>query len=316
MADSNDLAVGLAIGIPSFIVLVCVFIFWCYNQKKFKKEALKDDEFDLGDNRSYIQFGEELHKPYEKPYEKPSDKLDNVHESTKENNFISSSNDSTSINNPSSHSDEFTNPKFPRHQKTNSAYDFYETFIPMLPPNGGGNSTVSNSQTNSNMNLNNYNQTPASNPPSSSPSRILGPSHVNSSKDSLTQELPAPPPVASREMQASNSSSSLSLSNGYVNNRTSLDNLAKQLNHQNFFEKLPSRTTTVNAKFKSPTRNNSSTDIFDNTLVQNDAINDNYVNYNVAHYSNSELGSPLKNTGGKPASDSASSKIEEGSVLQ
>lgn len=68
MVNTQGLAVGLAVGIPSFIILVVVGIFWYRNQQKQKHEDMNDNEIDIGlrDDHSFNQFQEELHKQYEK----------------------------------------------------------------------------------------------------------------------------------------------------------------------------------------------------------------------------------------------------------
>ncbi|KAI5955403.1 SKG1 [Candida margitis] len=69
MVNRQSLAVGLAVGVPSFIILMIVFIFWYKNQRQLRKEDLDDDYIDQeiqNDDSSFQQFHEQLHKQYEK----------------------------------------------------------------------------------------------------------------------------------------------------------------------------------------------------------------------------------------------------------
>ncbi|EGW35642.1 uncharacterized protein SPAPADRAFT_58850 [Spathaspora passalidarum NRRL Y-27907] len=114
MANSQSLAVGLAVGIPSFLIIVVVVVFWYRNNKKQTKEDLEVDAIDLElrEDQSFRQFHEELHQPYVK--EKASSTL--IYEKA-----VVESGSSASEVSPN--------------QTKPTAYDFYETFIPMLPPN-------------------------------------------------------------------------------------------------------------------------------------------------------------------------------------
>lgn len=132
MADSQSLAVGLAVGIPSFIVLVVVALFWYRNQNKQKKEDLRDNEFDidLQDDHSFSQFQEELHMHKEK----------NDFIQTKEHERLAGDSSETSGSNDGQQHSTSTisrclqNPyERPAITKPQSSYDFYETFIPVLP---------------------------------------------------------------------------------------------------------------------------------------------------------------------------------------
>lgn len=69
MVNRQGLAVGLAVGVPSFIILLIVFIFWYKNQRQLRKEDLDDyiDKEIQNDDSSFQQFQEQLHKQqYEK----------------------------------------------------------------------------------------------------------------------------------------------------------------------------------------------------------------------------------------------------------
>ncbi|EDK46394.1 hypothetical protein LELG_04575 [Lodderomyces elongisporus NRRL YB-4239] len=67
MANSNALAVGLAVGIPSALIIGVVLIFWYKNQRKLRKEDLDDNfiERELQDDHSFKMFQDELHTTYD-----------------------------------------------------------------------------------------------------------------------------------------------------------------------------------------------------------------------------------------------------------
>lgn len=108
MADNNGLAVGLAVGIPTFLVILLVGMFWIRNHRKQKREDLVEDDIDIGlkDDQSFQQFEQELHRPI---------------------NQVTDSNGSSTLT-ESSQRQAHLNQNF-RNQKT---YDYYNTFIPVM----------------------------------------------------------------------------------------------------------------------------------------------------------------------------------------
>ncbi|KAI5968068.1 SKG1 [Candida theae] len=76
MVYSVGLAVGLSIGVPSFIILVAGFLLWLRYQRRLRKEDLDEDYLDKeiqNDDSSFRQFQEQLHKQRDV---KPRDKKD------------------------------------------------------------------------------------------------------------------------------------------------------------------------------------------------------------------------------------------------
>lgn len=234
MVYNQALAVGLAVGLPSALILsVCVFL-WLRNQRKQKQEDAFDDvDMDMRDNHLFGQFQEELHKPYNDP-----NKSLTTQQSSEavEKEHVSLSNGSSSTS-----AEEKKRLQLPPaiHQKTPSSYDFYDTFIPVLPS--------SQSDTQDTLDL--------SQPPG------IGEAGGN------------------RTPMSSNSSNASIIGGGAINREKSLDNFAKQLHGPGFFEKLPSRATSAGLKHRNihTTYNNSSSDILQGTNIQPDAINDSYV---------------------------------------
>ncbi|CAH6721598.1 hypothetical protein CLIB1444_06S05842 [[Candida] jaroonii] len=221
MADSNSLAVGLAVGVPSFIIIVIMVLFYIRFRRKQKKE---DNSFESDDNHSFNLFSEEIHKGSNHSSSKSNSfKREDMERHQKSIELGSVSEEGSPVRDqesdtkvvqerdlgtpgtpgtpgiaptyaqgtpgtPGTFSSTFNGPK---HSKNNSVYDFYETFIPILPPKKNSNSQVSTSQ---NSSLSNFN--------------IL---HLNSDKEKDKE----------RDKE----------------DQDQLDNLAKQLN--NHFEKLP-----------------------------------------------------------------------------
>ncbi|RLV91432.1 hypothetical protein JA1_003892 [Spathaspora sp. JA1] len=224
MANLQSLAVGLAVGIPSLLIIIVIVIFWYRNNKKQSKEDLEVDAIDLQlrEDQSFRQFQEELHQPYVK--EKASSTL--IYEKPV-------------IESGSSASEVSPNPIKP------TAYDFYETFIPMLPPQSlTAPPSPQQQQHTQQMHT-------------SLKSRI----HQASSSDLIN--VPTTPDVSISE-----TSSTLDL-----------DNLAKQLHSPEFFEKLPSKAAKVQLKPRNPMvqSNNSSSDMINNYLIsQTRGINDHF----------------------------------------
>ncbi|ABN68006.2 predicted protein [Scheffersomyces stipitis CBS 6054] len=296
MVDSQSLTVGLAVGIPSFVIISVVLLLWLRNQRKQKKEdSVNDDiDMDLRDDQSFNQFQEELHRPYAKgkaelninTYSDPNKSSSTTqgesstekpyissHGSTSSSNIIdqphvyatpprpkySNANNGTNnvnnnnINNLNNNLNNNINNTNNIHSKSPSAYDFYETFIPILP--GGGSPSTNNGNTAHHSNANSV--------------------HEAHSNGNLQSQLQQPPHI--HDVASTNNSSNDSL-NG--NDRSSLDNLAKQLTSPVFFEKLPSRATTVALKPRFPNMqsNNSSSEGLNNRLIgDTTALNDNFI---------------------------------------
>lgn len=320
--ESDSMAVGLAIGIPSFLVLVFAALFWYRNHLKQNREDKKASAIDLElqDNESFVQFEQELHRPGKPAGPDHFDNdgaasgsgsgsscvggkddkgldgqhIDKDHEFTKEK-VHSSSNSNTNSNIESTDFDM----NMKRHSKNNSAYDFYETFIPILPNRESSysltNSTVQNPHSQSQSDTQVARDGSSSNVPSQPTTPIRFGRSNHKSSDSLDFAKPTIPGSPGSKSYSQNSSAT-SLTD--KDKRYSLDNLAKQLNQQSYFEKLPSRANTYKPtplgtgspsqpqtpKFEPgpPSRlgvsnpNNSSNELV-NRLVQNDAINESYV---------------------------------------
>lgn len=253
MEEQDSLAVGLAVGIPSFLVLLGVCLFYLRNRRRQRQEDLREQQIDLElqDNQSFSQFHEELHKPVYKGGVKP---VNDFKESTSSlNNYSGSGSPSESgVSKDQKNTPTFTGntptftgsetmddiedlsqlPRKPMHSKSNSAYDFYESFIPILPEGQENSESVA--------------------PPTPKFKNVL---HRNNDSD---------------ERIIPNSSTSSIDKNSY--------NLAKQLHNQNFFEKLPSRAGTIKPPaFTGNSHSNSSLDLVNKLVEQNDAINDSYV---------------------------------------
>lgn len=241
MVYSQALAVGLAIGIPSLIIIVVCVLIWYRNQRKQNKEDRSDDEvdMDLRDNHLFSQFQEELHRPLGR---RPNEIIgENLVEKVLAS--VSSSHGSTLSTNVTDNrtgSNKGTSPLPPHphmlHSKTPSAYDFYDTVIPVLPTTGVQNGSAIAGDTG-----------------------LVQPPHINGDA-----------------MSSSNHSSAVSIDGSSPKKDRSLDSFAKQLNSPSFFEKLPSRATSSYLKQRPMTHyhlsNSSSTDVF-----QVSHINEHYV---------------------------------------
>ncbi|KAK6459388.1 uncharacterized protein RJT20DRAFT_4958 [Scheffersomyces xylosifermentans] len=265
MVNTQGLTVGLAVGVPSFVIITVVLLFWLRNQRKQNKEDSLDNEIDmdLRDDQPFNQFQEELHRPYNKvkddvnTYNDPSKSSSTTHgvEYVTEKPYVSSNGSSSSSNTIDHSTNTFQTPPrapagarvTPNHYKTASAYDFYETFIPILPQSHTGSPNINSS------------------------GNTVSHSHSNSLSfpDGFSQ------PPALGELASTNNSSNTSLAD-----KNSLDNLAKQLAGPTFFEKLPSRAAVVSLKPRYnnvAAHNNSSSDLVHNTLVGETALNDNFI---------------------------------------
>ncbi|ODV65120.1 hypothetical protein HYPBUDRAFT_230214 [Hyphopichia burtonii NRRL Y-1933] len=253
MGYNQGLAVGLGIGVTVIVVFAICIVIWYRNQRQQRREdnIENDIDLDLRDNQSFSQFQEELHKPYNDPNKSSttqSGDLVNNEKLVQDHNSINSTKSDKDIIQPppqlnhnrnySSTSTDFNS----RHNKTGSSYDFYESFIPILPERNNNN---------------------------------------NNNNNDIDESIIQPPPPINDTIESnptSNNSSNTSIIGNP--NTKSLDNLAKQLTGPTFFEKLPSRAATINVKQRNPTNlpNNSSGDLIQNQLIDtNDAINDNYV---------------------------------------
>jgi len=212
MSDNQSLTVGLAVGIPSFVILSVVSLFWYRNQRKQRREDLLEDDIDIGlrDDQSFQQFHQELAKPI---------------------NPVADSNGSHGSNGSSTLTDNVANHSQPgkiSHGQKNSIYDFYETFIPVLPEDSEASQRADDT---------------------------LNESGVESSLASMFLTTPN------------------------AQNDRSLDNLAKHLSTPQFFEKLPSRPSPISVRHRASNTisNNSSSDILNNLVGEDVALNDNFV---------------------------------------
>lgn len=248
------LAVGLAVGIPSAVIIIFVAIFWLRNNRKQRREDEIQDEIDmdLRGNESFDHFESELHKPYRNQVPEPiqdpptPSSTDNNHTANthaSEKQYISSNGSSTSTNTIEPKK-ALNLPQAPIHQfaiarnpKPSSSYDFYDSFIPVLPSNGAS--------------------------------------------SSAHDVAPLPPPPVVQDVASTHASSSESVV--VMPQDKSLDNLAKQLTAPTFFEKLPSRAAPVVLKNRGnnsylSTANNSSSDLIANRLVnETSAINEHFI---------------------------------------
>lgn len=252
MVNTQGLAVGLAIGIPSLIILVVCVLLWYRNQRKQNKEDQSDDEVDLDlrDNHLFNEFQEELHRPLDRREVTHHNNGENLEEKVFAS--VSSSHGSTLSTNVTdiwTGSQKGTSPYPPPghmlHTKSPSAYDFYDTVIPVLPTEGSKNGSA-----------------------------IAG-------ETGLTQ----PPQIGVDPSNGDTSNHSSATSIDGVNSSPkrdrSLDSFAKQLNSPAFFEKLPSRVTSSYLKQRPVTHyqlsNNSSTDGFHVRYGSDTKINEHYV---------------------------------------
>lgn len=273
MGYNQGLAVGLAIGIPCALILAGSIFFYTRHKRLQQEEDRRANDLDveLRDDGLFKEFGEALHRPYDQSKsqkyisEAPgldkssmsADTASHLRESvtTPPQSFekrklaaaLSESIPGSTVGangtaNSTANGTGSLGPQPvppPAHSKTSSSYDFYDTFIPILP-------------------------------------------------SSEQQELGQPPAIAAAsDRQSMHSSNNTSIIQADTSSR-SLDNLAKQLQGPQFFEKLPSRAGTISQKHRSihqslPTP--SATDLVVNPY-DHGGINDNFVN---------DRTSPLKN---------------------
>lgn len=247
------LTVGLAVGVPSAIIITFVALLWLRNQQKQNREADTHDDIDmdLRGNESFDHFENELLKPYgniasEATHPDPPtpSSINNSHTTNTNTNSEKpnvSSNGSSASTNTIEHKKQGQNlPQThlftqARNPKPSSAYDFYDSFIPVLPTNG------------------------------------------TSSAHDVSQL--APPPIL-HDTASTTASSNNSIAPSPQDK--SLDSLAKQLTAPTFFEKLPSRAAPVVLKNRgnpsyASTTNNSSSDLVANKMVNDtSAINEHF----------------------------------------
>ena len=238
MAYDNSLAVGLGVGIPSAVIILFCLIMWYRNERKQSREDRMENEIDLGlrDDQLFSQFEEELHK---KPGERNKSSLTQEEagaEAHAEKTY------QTSLSNGSSSTTNFLDRKvIATHQKTPSSYDFYESVIPILPPNAYPNAST---------------QSPASSN-----------NNVPTTNKMANGSTVSQPHIPNDNFTGSNDSIVVSPTTASNGPDKSLDTLAKQLTGPSYFEKLPSRAATVNFKQRNQiTSNNSSSDILTNSF--------------------------------------------------
>lgn len=229
MGYNQGLAVGLAVGLPCFIVFVGVFFFYRRNRRMQRKEDLDGNDFDveMGENGLFKEFGEALHRPVlNTPHKIPNENKTPVNGrpqtadttvvkalSSTESVLNSNSSKTQSVDRRPHYSVKNYSPEKPNSSsgrpgsaftqgRTNSAYDIYDSVIPIMESE------------------------PLQEPLLGQPPALSGNSH--SERHSLH-------------------SSRGSLIGGDSLTR-SLDNLAKQLQNPLFFDKTPSRANTTLTK--------------------------------------------------------------------
>ena len=251
MAYNQGLAVGLAVGLPCFIVFVGALFFYRRNRRLQRKEDQEGDALDveMGENGLFKEFGEALHKPAATPSQTRlfgGNSPLKSHADTTMAKLLTSGDSVKSasvLNLSKTHSLDRRKlvQHFPElyqhrpqgqphglpHGKSNSAYDFYDTVIPILPLD------------------------PDLQPPTNAGSGLDRQS-VHSSRGSLL----------------------------HGDQTRSLESLAKQLQNPQFFEKLPSRASTTLARpqraFVSGSKSSSQTDLL--APYAHGGINDHFVN--------------------------------------
>lgn len=248
MGYNQGLAVGLAIGIPSFIILVGGYLLWMRNRRRDKKEDMQDDlDVELRDNNSFKEFQEALHRPYQNngPSERPYlDKRQFNSEKQISSAEVGSLSRELGLSTSEPQKTQLVTPApsvINQHQKTPLSYDFYDTFIPILPDHGNGN---------------------------------------GSGQAINAHDLAQPPTIAGDKNSVHSSSNTSLIGSNPDSLSRSLDNLAKQLHSPQFFEKLPLRSATMHMKQRPGSHvlaHNLSSDLIHNTLFDRVAINDDYV---------------------------------------
>lgn len=253
MGYNQGLAVGLAIGIPCLIIIVGGYILLMRNRRRNKREDSKEDELDveLDDNNSFNEFHEELHKQYHKksPQEPDLDATPAHSEKHPLSAEVASMLRGSGLSQTmlDRRKTQLVTPAplmLNQHQKTPLSYDFYDSFIPIMPD---ANATTPTGRTSSPF---------------------------------IAHDL-AQPPAINGDKASVHSSSNTSLANSNLDTLSrSLDNLAKQLHSPQLFEKLPLRAATMHLKQRPGSHiiaHNLSSDVIHNTLFDRLAINDDYV---------------------------------------
>lgn len=252
MGYNQGLAVGLAIGIPVFLVLVGAYVLLVRHRRLQRQEDAQGGDIDveLQDNNLFKEFGEALHRPYDQrklPRKLKEFASESLHTAEEKRtplltpDLAELSRELLLLRTASKH---LTTPTplvanagqgrttpilATSHQKTPLAYAFYDTFIPILPGQA---------------------------------EQQVQPPHMPGADRHSVHSL-------NGSLIGGNASSLSRL----------LDNLAKQLQGPQFFEKLPLRagTTKLRPAFQLAPANNSSSDVVHNILYDSSAINDNYV---------------------------------------
>lgn len=254
MAYNQGLAVGLAIGIPCAIIFVGAYILLMRNKRRNKREDSQGDDLDveLQENNSFNEFQEALHKQYDSrklPQEPDVDASPSHSEKHPLSAEVASMLRGLGLSQTASdrRKTQLVTPAplvLNQHQKTPLSYDFYDSFIPIIPDAN--------------------NTTPTG----------------RSSSPFIAHDL-AQPPAINGDRNSVHSSSNTSLVGSNVDSLSrSLDNLAKQLHSPQLFEKLPLRAATMHLKQRPGSHviaHNLSSDIIHNTLFDRVAINDDYV---------------------------------------
>lgn len=272
MGDTQGLTVGLAVGIPSVVIIGVIAIFWIRNQRKQLREDLDrtDIDIELQDDQSFTQFHEALHR--HKQYDGSADKVENSSTylqfervlGTDSSNGSSSSDQQQPLQ-PPPHQAHIPSSKLNNHSpppaRQPSVYDFYETFIPVLPQSANQPTSGQPSARASTADLTNFTEI----------------SNNNDTTSMFLYLLPSPPPQATVMAPVTSGSGIDSGSVSTTGNGGDLDMLAKQLHGPQFFEKLPSKATKVQLKSRYSNYNNSSSELINNYLIsQTTAINDHF----------------------------------------
>lgn len=320
MVYNQGLAVGLGIGVPAAIILTVCFVIWTRNQRKqLKEDSLENGvDLDLRDNQSFNSFHEELHKPYnnskilnksnksneineinemeienenetdlnDKNIEKQPYLISNTSSSTTNVTDITNSNSNSTNTNTNRNRNQYSQhsqhaPKNnANHEKTLSSYDFYETFIPILPHE--------NSYSSNNTNINNHttsNNNDLSQPPPLLKNNTGTLSDINDNGSTTTSiDLPNNTSPTNNTTTPNNNIPNPNIESNHQYTK-SLENLAKQLAGPSFFEKLPSKAQPPRSIIGSGSgsgamgnmTNNSSGDLIKNKLIDNININDNFI---------------------------------------
>ncbi|GEQ69188.1 hypothetical protein JCM33374_g2859 [Metschnikowia sp. JCM 33374] len=263
MGYNQGLAVGLGVGVPCLIVFVGLVYFYTRSKRLQREEDLHGNDLDveMGDNGSFKEFGEALHRPADSQTHTPRRDMPAAKSARQAHvdmdrfaaSKSASSSDSVgnSVSNPTTKPNSLTHPhsresalkshSSPTHRKpsfnglhgdphnptssnrrspgrTNSAYDFYDSVIPIM-----------------------------------------------ATENTPDSALAQPPSLGGAAERTSLQSSHGSLIGSDAQTR-SLDNLAKQLQNPQIFATTPSRASTTLARpnsravAQSPSKRSSVTD--------------------------------------------------------